>query len=92
MRALTEYILAVSDLVEAEVKAIRQGLFRLVLAAALVLGGAVLALMGLAMVLYGLYQLLMSAGLGGSAAAALSGSTFIAVAALMIGGASWLKR
>lgn len=92
MRALTEYILAVSDLVEAEVKSIRRSLFRLVLAAALVLGGAALALMGLAMALYGLYQFLMSEGLGGSAAAALSGGSFVIVAALMIVGASWLKK
>lgn len=92
MRTLTEYILALADLVEAEARAIRRGLFRLVVAVMVLLVAGALMLLGLGMVLYGLYHGLLSAGMSVPGAAALAGVIFVAGAGLLIGGASWLKK
>lgn len=92
MRALTEYLVALSDLVQAEARELRRGLFRLVVAAVLVVAAAAVALLGLGMLLYGLYHVLLDAGLGVSGAAVLSGAIFMAGAALLLGGATWLRR
>lgn len=87
MRMLTDFIVRVADLAEAEGRSLRAGARSLALMIALVAGGVGLALIGACSALGGLWLLLADA-LGFAGASLLVGG----VAALIGGGVAWFAH
>ena len=91
MSFLTELLLAVVDLLEAEARALRRGVARLVTSATLVVCAGVLVLAALGLLTWSLYQCLLRY-FEPAAAGGIGGGALIIVAAVMFGVAKWLSR
>lgn len=92
MRALTDFVVALADLLEAEVRFLKRSLIHVLLAGALMIGAAVLLTGGIALWIFGLFTSLQGAGLGVSAAAWISGAAALTFAAIVTGVALWLGK
>lgn len=91
MNWLTDFLLAVVDLFEAEARALRRGVARLVTSATLVVCAGVLVLAAVGLLTWSLYQYLLRY-FDPAAAGGIGGVTLIIVAAIMFGVAKWLSR
>ena len=87
MEAIANMMVATADLVEAEGRALHRQLIRLGTAAALSLGGLLVAMTGLGFLLCGLF-LLLSQQMSGPSAAIVFGLSAICLA----GGLLWIAR
>lgn len=87
MEALANLVIAAADLVEAEGRTLRRQMVRLATAATMILVAALLALLGLGFLLYGLFWLLAEQ-MSSPAAAACFGIAALAAA----GGIAWSAR
>jgi hypothetical protein len=83
LRSLSKFAVALANLAEAEVKALREGVMALCLRACLVFAGVVLLLGGLAFVLFGFYKLLCQS-YSAATAGFITGLGTMAVAAVWI--------
>ncbi len=81
LRTFTEYIFALIDLIEAEVRSLRQSLQRVALGIGVLLGGGLLLATGLGFVIAALY-LGLAATLNAWAAALVTGGIVMAIGAL----------
>lgn len=91
MKALTDLIIALADLLEAEVKMIRRGVFRLVFAMVFLFVGSLLVLGGIGLACYSLY-LHLAVETSASLAALLSGVIFLLASIPVVGVSLWLSR
>lgn len=91
MKALTDLIIALADLLEAEVKMIRRGVFRLVFAMVFLFVGSLLVLGGIGLACYSLY-LHLAVETSPSLAALLSGVIFLLASIPVVGVSLWLSR
>lgn len=92
MKAIADFIIAIADLVEAEVKVVRRSLFRFLLAAVLITSACLLFLGGLALLFYSLYVQFGQAGMSPAGAAAVTGVIFAGAGVVVAGVAIWLSR
>lgn len=92
MKSLTDFVIALADLAESEVRLVRRSLVHVLLAGALILGAAMLLMAGLVLWLVSLFVYLNNSGLGVPGAAMISGVVALAMAAIVMGVAVWLGR
>jgi hypothetical protein len=83
LSSLSKFTVAVANLAEAEVKALRDGMLTLCLRACLVFAGVLLLLGGLAFLLFGLYAVVREAYSAGTAGL-VTGAGTMAVAVVWI--------
>ena len=92
MKSLTDFVIALADLAESEVRLVRRSLVHVLLAGAMILGAAMLLMAGLVLWLVSLFVYLNNSGLGVSGAALISGVVALAMGAIVMGVAVWLGR
>jgi hypothetical protein len=84
LRLLTDFLISIAELAEAEAQSLRQGLTRLLLSVALVAGCLVFMVTGLAMILWCVYMALASSQVFGPGGAAFAtGAASLVVAAVL---------
>lgn len=91
MKAIAELMIAATDLVEAEGRALRRGVAKLVLAMVLLCVGGLFVLLGLGLAIWGLYGVLApQLGAGGAALIGALAAVLAAVMIILVG--KWTAR
>ena len=92
MRTLVDFILAVADLMEAEVRAVRRSVFRLAVAIGFACAALLLLVAALAMGTHAIFHVFVSAGLSPAGAAGICAGIFLCLSLVVLGVARWLAR
>lgn len=88
MNSLAQLLVAGTDLLEAEGRALRAGTVRVGIALGTLILGMVLALAGLGFLIWGVYELFKDRGMSTSVAALITGALILAIAGALV----WLAK